>query len=61
MDSFCKMFCEYIEGGYAEYFRFPEYKKQNYFAGNHLDMRWLSYNLALIILKLIHLIDLEKN
>lgn len=41
VDSFCKMFCEYVEGRNAEYFRFPEYKKQTYFAGNRLDMRWL--------------------
>lgn len=59
VDSFCKMFCEYIEGGNVEYFRFPEYKKQTYFAGNRLDVSWLSYNFALIILKLIHFADLE--
>ena len=60
VDSFCKMFCEYVEGRNAEYFRFPEYKKQTYFAGNRLDMRWLSYNFALILLKLIYFNDLEK-
>lgn len=27
VDSFCKIFCEYVEGRNAEYFRFPEYKK----------------------------------
>ena len=37
-----------------EYFRFPEYKQNHYFAGDFLDIKWLSYNIALIILKLIH-------
>lgn len=60
VDSFCKMFCEYVEGRNAEYFRFPGYKKQTYFAGNRLDMRWLSYNFAMILLKLIYFNDLEK-
>lgn len=59
VDTFCKMFCKYIEGGNAEYFRFPEYKENTYFAGNCLDIQWLSYNFALIILKLIHFADLE--
>ena len=56
---FCEIFCNYIEGGNAEYFRFPEYKENEYFAGNCLDIKWLSYNLALIILKLIHFADLD--
>lgn len=59
VDLFCKMFCKYIEGGNVEYFRFPEYKANTYFAGNRLDISWLSYNFALIILKLIHFADLE--
>ena len=59
VDSFCKMFCKYIEGGNVEYFKFPEYKSNTYFAGNRLDISWLSYNFALIILKLIHFADLE--
>lgn len=60
VDTFCNIFCKYIEGGNAEYFRFPEYKKNTFFAGNRLDIEWISYNLSLIILKLIHFADLEK-
>lgn len=56
---FCEKFCKFIEGGNVEYFRFPEYKENNFFAGNRLDIRWLSYNFALILLKLIHFADLE--
>lgn len=59
VDSFCKTFCEYIEGGNVEYFRFPEYSGNTYFAGNRLDIEWLSRNFALIILKLIHFAELE--
>ena len=59
VDFFCKMFCKYIEGGNVEYFRFPEYKENAYFAGNRLDIRWLCYNFALIILKLIHFANLD--
>lgn len=58
--EFCNKFCDYIEGGNAEYFRFPEYKKNSYFAGNSLDIEWISYNFALIILKLIHFADLDN-
>lgn len=35
-------------------------KSSQYFAGNCLDAKWLSYNFALILLKLLHLADLEK-
>lgn len=59
VDVFCEKFCKYIEGGNVEYFRYPEYKKNTYFAGNHLDIEWLSYNFALIILKLIHFANLD--
>lgn len=59
VDVFCEMFCKYIEGGNVEYFRYPEYKKNTYFAGNRLDIEWLSYNFALIILKLVHFADLD--
>ena len=57
--EFCKNYCTYIEGGNAEYFRYPEYKENTYFAGNRLDIEWLIYNFTLIILKLIHFADLE--
>lgn len=50
MDSVA-IFCAY---------RYPEYKSSQYFAGNCLDAKWLSYNFALILLKLLHLADLEK-
>ncbi|MCI8610916.1 MAG: hypothetical protein HFE66_03210 [Clostridiales bacterium] len=59
VDLFCEKFCKYIEGGNVEYFRYPEYKKNTYFAGNHLDIEWLSYNFVLIILKLIHFANLD--
>ncbi len=58
--EFCDKFCKYIEGENSEYFRFPEYRENNYFAGNGTDMKWLSYNLALIILKLLHFANLEN-
>lgn len=60
VDVFCERFCKYIEGGNAEYFRYPEYKKSKFFAGNRLDIEWLSYNFKLIILKLIHFADLDN-
>lgn len=59
VDVFCSKFSKYIEGENSEYFRYPEYKENNYFAGNRTDMKWLSYNLALIILKLIHFDNLD--
>lgn len=57
--EFCEDYSMYIEGGNVEYFRYPEYKNNKYFAGNHLDIEWLIYNFSLIILKLIHFADLE--
>lgn len=60
VDVFCEKYCKYIEGGNVEYFRYPEYKANTYFAGNRLDIEWLSYNFALIILKLIHIADLDS-
>lgn len=59
MDSFCELYCKYIEGDNPEYFRFLEYKGNANFAGNQLDIRWLCYNLSLIILKLLHFSGLE--
>lgn len=59
VDAFCEEYYRYIEGGNAEYFRYPEYSKNKYFAGNHLAIKWLSYNFALILLKLIHFAKLE--
>lgn len=59
INEFCEFFCKYIEGGNSEYFRYPDYKKNTFFAGNNLDIKWISYNLSLIILKLIHFADLE--
>lgn len=59
INEFCEFFCKYIEGGNSEYFRYPDYKKNIFFAGNNLDIKWISYNLSLIILKLIHFAKLE--
>lgn len=59
LDKFCEFFSKYIEGENVEYFRFPEYKENNFFAGNRLDIEWLSFNLALVILKLIHFAELD--
>lgn len=59
VDVFCKKYCKYIEGGNSEYFRYPEYKNNKYFAGNNLDIRWLTYNFALIILKLLNFSGLD--
>lgn len=56
---FCESYTKYIEGGNAEYFRFPQYK-DGYFAGNRLDIKWLSYNFALIILKLMHFAGMDE-
>lgn len=59
VDSFCELFCKYIEGGNSEYFRYPEYNNNEFFAGNRLDIEWLSYNFAMIVLKLIHFAGLD--
>lgn len=59
INEFCEFFCKYIEGENSEYFRYPDYKKNTFFAGNNLDIEWILYNLSLIILKLIHFADLE--
>lgn len=59
IDTFCKLFSKYIESGNVEYFRFPEYKSNKYFAGNILDIQWISYNFSLILLKLIHFAGLD--
>lgn len=60
VDGFCMFYSKYIEGDNVEYFRYPEYKGNSYFAGNRLDIRWISYNIALIILKLIKLAEDES-
>lgn len=60
VQAFCKYFSQYIEGRNVEYFRFPEYKGNTYFAGNSLDIKWISYNLALILLKLIHFSGMDN-
>ncbi len=60
VNEFCEIFCKYIEGGNSEYFRYPDYKKNAIFAGNNLDIKWILYNLSLIILKLIHFANLEE-
>ena len=60
--DFCVQYSRYIEGGKVEYFRFPDYGKgsgRRFFAGNRLDIHWLSYNFALILLKLVHYAGLD--
>lgn len=39
VNEFCEFFCKYIEGGNSEYFRYPDYKKKAFFAGNNLDIK----------------------
>lgn len=34
------------------------YSRKRYFAGNRLDIEWLSYNFALILLKLLQFANL---
>lgn len=60
VDSFCHSYCNNIEGNNSEYFRYPEYKNDRTFAGTNLDIQWLSYNFALILLKLQHLDNENK-
>ena len=48
--EFCEEYSRYVEGRHPEYFRFPDYSGNEFFAGNRLDIRWLSYNFALILL-----------
>lgn len=57
--DYCELYGQFTEGGNAEYFRFPEYRQDAYFAGNRLDIHWLSYNCALVLLKLLHLAGLD--
>ena len=58
--EFCNLYSKYIEGGNAEYFRFPDYKKNAFFSGNHLDIEWLSYSFTLILLKMLHFVELDE-
>lgn len=60
IDKFCGCYSHYIEGNNVEYFRYPEYKANSFFAGNRLDIEWLSYNFALILLKLIHFVGIDE-
>ena len=51
------------EEGHIEYFRYPEYggaEGSSLFKGMKLDIHWISYNLALITLKLLHLAGIER-
>lgn len=58
-ESFCSFYCNNIEGNNTEYFKYPEYKSLNIFNGNHLDIEWLSYNFAIIILKIKYIDNLN--
>ena len=56
--DFCTLYQTYVEEGHIEYFRYPGYggtADGPLFKGMKLDIRWISYNLALITLKLLHL------
>lgn len=60
--EFCESYELYLKGGHFEYFRYPEYGKgvaSEYYAGSCFDVSWISYNLALITLKLLHLSGLD--
>lgn len=61
VDEFCIKYGEYIEGGHPEYFKYPDYKGNSYFAGVHLDISWILYNLAIIVLKQLHLAEIDIN
>ena len=56
--DFCNCYSKMLEGDNVEYFRYPEYSRKRYFAGNRLDIEWLSYNFALILLKLLQFANL---
>lgn len=56
----CEIYSKYLEGDNAEYFRYPEYIKDEFFAGNNLDIKWIIYNFAIIILKLMSYVGLEE-
>lgn len=58
--KFCHYYCKFIEGNNPEYFRYPEYKDNNFFAGNILNIEWISYNFSLILLKMIHFSNLDE-
>lgn len=60
VDDYCEIYSNYIEKSFTEYFRYPEYKSDEIFKGNDLDIGWLVYNFALILLKLLHLAGLDK-
>ena len=58
--EFCNKYSSHVEGNNPEYFRYPQYKHDAFFAGVLLDIEWLSYNIAIILLKLIHFANLDQ-
>ena len=36
--DFCNCYSKMLEGDNVEYFRYPEYSRKRYFAGNRLDI-----------------------
>lgn len=58
--DFCERYSQYIEDGKVEYFCFLDYGSGCFFADNRLDIHWLAYNSALILLKLIHYAGLDE-
>lgn len=59
VDVFCEKYVQYMEGNRAEYFRYPEYLKDRYFAGVNLDLEWVIYNFVLILMKLMHFAEVS--
>lgn len=57
VQDFCTSYSRCVEGDKVEYFRYPAYRENSFFAGNHLDIAWLSYNFALIVLKQLRYFD----
>ena len=61
VDDYCKAYHSYIEGGFAEYYRYPEYNNNSFFGGDFLDIYWLSFNAALVLTKLVHFSGMDEN
>lgn len=60
VDIFCEKYGSSIEEEQAEYFRYPEYIGEKYFAGESLDIRWLTYNFSVVLSKLLHFAGLDE-
>lgn len=58
--TFLRLYEAHIEGGRPEYFRYPEYKNDGFFAGINLDISWINEEIAIVLLKLIHYAGLDQ-